>query len=103
MIVYEVELEIDIGIAAQYRAWLDEHVAQILALPGFTGVRILDVLEPAPVPAQVVLCVQYALTDADALAAYLRDHAPRLRAEGAARFGDGFRARRRILRDTAAG
>ena len=33
-----------------------------------------------------------ALRDAAALDDYLREHAPRLRAEGIARFGDGFRA-----------
>ena len=37
------------------------------------------------------------------LHAYLRDHAPRMRAEGVARFGDGVRARRRSLRPAALG
>ena len=99
MIVYEVNLEIDAGIAGEYRAWLDAHVAEILALPGFTGARIFEVLEPAPPSARIALCVQYAVVDAAALDGYLREHAPRLRAEGVARFGDRFRAQRRILRD----
>ena len=102
MIVYEVNLEIDAGIAAEYRRWLDAHVAEILALPGFTGARILDVLEPAPPAMRIALCVQYTLADAAALDNYLREHAPRLRAEGITRFGDAFRAHRRILRDAAA-
>ena len=100
MIVYEVNLEIDAGIAAEYRDWLDAHVAEILALPGFTGARIFDVLEPAPPSRRIALCVQYTLADATALDVYLREHAPRLRAEGVARFGDSFRAQRRILRET---
>jgi hypothetical protein len=100
MIVYEVNLEIDAGIAAEYRDWLDAHVAEILALPGFTGARILEVLEPAPPSRRIALCVRYTLADATALDVYLREHAPRLRAEGVARFGDGFRAQRRILRET---
>ena len=103
MIVYEVNLEIDAGIAAEYRRWLDAHVAGILALPGFTGARILEVLEPTPPATRIALCVQYALADAAALDSYLREHAPRLRADGVARFGDGFRAQRRILRDTGNG
>jgi hypothetical protein len=49
------------------------------------------------------LCVQYTLVDASALDAYLREHAPRLRADGVARFGDGFRAHRRILGGTRTG
>ena len=96
-VVYEVMLEIDVGIAADYRDWLDTHVAQILALPGFTGARIFEVLEPAPPCGTVALCVQYALRDRTAFDAYLRDHAARMRSEGIARFGDRFRASRRVL------
>jgi hypothetical protein len=43
--------------------------------------------------------VQYRLRGADALAAYLRDHAPRLRADGIARFGERVRASRRVLHE----
>lgn len=100
MIVYEVNLEIDAGIATEYRRWLDAHVAEVLALPGFTGARILEVLEPAGPATRIALCVQYLLLDAAALDSYLRVHAPRLRADGVARFGDGFRAHRRILRES---
>lgn len=96
-IVYEVALEIDAAIAADYRAWLHAHVDRILALPGFTGARIFEVLEPAPPSGTVALCVQYALRDRADLEAYLRDHAAPMRAEGTARFGDRFRASRRIL------
>jgi hypothetical protein len=98
--VYEVNLEIDAGIAAEYRRWLDVHLAEILARPGFTGARILEVLEPAASTARIALCVQYTLADAAALDSYLREHAPRLRADGIARFGDRFHAQRRILRET---
>ena len=96
-IVYEVNLDIDATIAADYRAWLDAHVARILALPGFTGARIFEVLEPAAPSGTAALCVQYALRDRTAFDAYLRDHAARMRSEGIARFGDHFRASRRIL------
>lgn len=95
--LYEVNLDIDASIEAAYRTWLAGHVAQILALDGFTGATVLDVCDPAPLPGRVHLCVQYALRDAAALDAYLRDHAPRLRAEGLARFGAAMRATRRVL------
>ena len=72
---------------------------EILALPGFLGARILEVDRTRPDAGRVVLCVQYALRDAASLDAYLRDHAPRLRAEGISRFGERFRATRRVLRD----
>jgi hypothetical protein len=98
-IVYEVNVDLDAAIERDYHAWLDAHVCEILALPGFTGARVFDVLEPKPDTGRVTLCVQYALRDSAALDAYLRDHAPRLRADGVARFGDRFRAHRRVLRD----
>ena len=98
-LVYEVSLDVDSTIAVDYRAWLRQHVAQMLALPGFLSARTFDVLEPAA-PGRVAYCVQYRLRDAAALADYLREHAARMRAEGTARFGDRFHASRRILRET---
>lgn len=96
-VVYEVNIEVDAAIVGEYRAWLADHVAEIVALPGFTGARTWAVVEPPPPDGVVRLCVQYALRDADALADYLRDHAPRLRADGIARFGERMRASRRVL------
>ena len=97
VIVYEVNLALDRGIADAYRAWLSTHVAEILQLPGFVDARILDVLEPAPDANHVAMCVQYTLRDRASLDAYVRDHAPRMRGEGEARFGGRFHATRRVL------
>lgn len=95
MIVYEVNLDVEDAIADVYRAWLHAHVAEMLALPGFESAEIFAVAD-AP-PGRLQFCVHYRLRDDDALQAYLRDHAPRMRADGLARFGDRFRASRRIL------
>lgn len=97
-VVYEVNLDVEAGIAGDYRDWLNAHVAAILALPGFTGARIMYVLEPAPPAGWVGLCVQYMLRDQAALDAYLHEHAAAMRADGQARFGGRFRAGRRVLR-----
>ncbi len=96
-LVYEVNLEVEAAIAPAYRAWLDAHVCEMTALPGFLGARLYEVGEPCDDGA-LSLCVHYRLRDAAALDDYLRDHAPRMRADGVARFGDGFRATRRVLR-----
>ena len=96
-VIYEVNLSIDAAIASEYRTWLDAHIHEILALRGFVEARILEVLEPRPATGEVALCVQYTLRDHAALDAYLHDHASRLRSEGSARFGDRFRAQRRVL------
>lgn len=111
MIVYEVNLAVRPGVLHAYRAWLHDHVREILALPGFTGATIFDVLEspgsPASEPSSgseavdappARLCVQYRLRDETALADYLREHAPRLRADGMAKFGGKFSAERRVMR-----
>jgi hypothetical protein len=99
-VIYEVNIEVDGAAHDEYRVWLHDHVAEILALPGFKGAKIFEVLEPPPSAGRVGLCVQYALQDRAALDDYLRDHAPRLRADGMARFGDRFQASRRVLRAT---
>jgi quinol monooxygenase YgiN len=98
MIVYEVNIEVDAGVADAYRDWLRGHVAQMLALPGFTGAEVFEVVVAPPDPRQQSLCVHYRLRDQAALDEYLREHAPRMRADGVARFGDRFRASRRVLR-----
>ena len=96
--VYEVNIDLDAAIEAEYRGWLREHVAQILALPGFIDAQVFDVAEPTPAAGRVALCVQYRLRDAAALQDYFDQHAARLRGDGVARFGDNFRATRRVLR-----
>lgn len=96
MIVYEVNLRVRRDIDDEYRAWLGAHVEEILRLPGFLAAQVFSVRD-ADDAESLSYCVQYRLRDADALDAYLREHAPRLRAEGRARFGDGFSATRRAL------
>lgn len=96
MILYEVNLDIDAEIASEYLAWLDAHMREIRALPGFLGAELFDDAERSGAQ-QRSLCVQYRLGSAADLDAYLRDHAPRLRADGQARFGGRFRATRRVL------
>lgn len=96
-VVYEVNLDVDSAIADDYRAWLQTHVSQMLALPGFVSAELFDIIEPAT-DGRRAWCVHYRLRDAAALEAYLHEHAAQMRAEGVARFGDRFRAGRRVLR-----
>jgi hypothetical protein len=101
VIVYEVNLRVERAIAAAYAQWLGAHVKQMLALPGFTGAALFE--EPAAGDeGHVAWCCQYRLVDAAALDDYLREHAPRMRADGVARFGQRFRATRRVLHPFAA-
>jgi len=93
-VIYEVSITVAPAVLDDYDAWLRGHVADMLDLPGFLGAEILTP-EPAPdgKPRRIV---QYRLHDRAALEAYLRDHAPRMRAS-AARFGDQIAIERRVL------
>ena len=97
-VIYEVNLVVDAEIAVEYRHWLVAHVREMLALPGFTGARLLEPVEDEADTRHVAFCTQYELADQAALDNYLRVHAARMRADGITRFGDRFRASRRILR-----
>lgn len=98
-VIYEVNLAVDREIAVGYRSWLATHVQEMLALPGFTGARIMEAVQDQADAAETVFCTQYELIDQTALDEYLRLHSARMRAEGVSRFGDRFRSTRRVLRD----
>jgi len=101
MIVYEVNLFVQRAIEADYRPWLDTHVREMLSLPGFIDASVFECLQPAPGADQFAVCVHYRLNDEAALADYIREHAPRMRSEGIARFGTQFRGERRVLQPLA--
>ena len=96
-VIYAVSLDVDAAVIDDYLAWLQAHMRQIVALPGFTGAQLLRQDEPPAAEGRVCLQVQYTLRDGHALSDYLRDHAPRMRADGEARFGGRFRASRQVL------
>jgi quinol monooxygenase YgiN len=94
MIVYEVRAEVDAEVADAYRQWLDGHIREILAIEGFQGAELL---REDGEPPRTVWTVRYHLSTRAALEEYLREHAPRLRADGVARFGARFATSRRVL------
>jgi quinol monooxygenase YgiN len=94
MIVYEVRATVEADVAEAYRAWLDPHIHEILSIPGFTHAELLVEDDEQ---GRTVLTIRYHLESRAALEAYLRDHAPRLRADGMARFGGKFTATRRVM------
>jgi hypothetical protein len=96
-VIYEVNLDLDTAIREDYLAWLAPHVAEICALPGFTGAQMFEVAQPPAASGRSSLCVQYRLSSQADLDRYLSEHAPRMRAEGQARFGGRFSASRRVL------
>jgi hypothetical protein len=94
-VLYEVNLEADADIAAPFDTWLRDHIADMLQFDGFRSAEILD--DPSAPAGRIRRIVQYRLQNQAALDDYLANHAPAMRAHGAARFGDRYTAQRRVL------
>lgn len=89
----------DADIAKAWVEWLHrEHIADVIAAGALSG-RIIALdpddagvstnpssAAPSDCAAELRYCVQYEFTDRAAFDAYIRDYAPRLRAEGLKRF-----------------
>jgi hypothetical protein len=96
-ITYEVALEPDPEILGEFEAWLEGHADEMLELPGFVGASIHKAEDPAT--GRPLRVVRYQLESRKALDRYLAEFAPRMRADGLARFGDRFMATRRIVEE----
>lgn len=95
-IIYEVNVFVQPEIEAEYRSWLQKHIAEILELPGFLNAQSFDI-EGGEDKDTIDICVQYRLDSQTSLDNYFAHHAPRLRADGVKKFGDRFTASRRVL------
>ena len=97
-VVYEVSITADPEIGDAYAAWLDAHIAQMLALPGFESAVLFVDGDVSPAEgAAPKWIVQYRLADRAAFDHYLAEDAARMRAEGQEAFGDQVRAERRVF------
>lgn len=101
-LIYEVSLDLHPDIQSEYDAWLEDHVAEMLTIPGFLSAEISRI-DPQVDPHDdwPRRCIRYRVADQVVFDDYLQNHAPRMRALGVEKFGDRFRASRRILRDPA--
>jgi len=94
-VLYEVNLEADAAIEGPFDTWLRDHIADVLQFDGFLSAEILG--DDTATDGRIRRIVQYRLRNQAALDAYLRDHAPRMRAQGVAKFGERYTAERRVL------
>ncbi len=94
MLLYEVNVHVAAPLADAYRDWLEQHVGEML---GFEGFVEAEVFEDAPDESGRRFVAQYRIESQAALDQYLKEHAPRMRADGTKRFGDGISATRRVL------
>lgn len=93
-VIYEVRLSSDPDISARFDQWLDVHVRDMIALPGFYDARVIRADPAADGRARRI--VRYRLRDRKALDDYLARRAPALRQDDIERFGDRFAAERDI-------
>lgn len=91
-LTYEVTLDVDRPVLADFDRWLESHVREVLALDGFLSA---SVDEGEAEEGQGRRVVRYRMRDRQALDEYLATHAERMRADGQERFGERMRASRR--------
>ncbi len=99
-LVYEVNLAVPATLMADYEPWLRQHIAEMLALPGFEDAELFKV--DSDNPDEVCLVVHYRLHDDVTWQAYIDEHAPRMRGQGIARFADRVHIERRLLQQFSA-
>jgi hypothetical protein len=95
-VIYEVECQLDPDIVPDYDDWLPGHVRDVLASAGFLGAT----MEAAETAAgeRPRRRVRYRVESAAALDHYLENHATRLRALAAERFGSALQCERRVFK-----
>jgi Protein of unknown function (DUF3667)/Domain of unknown function (DUF4286) len=99
-VIYEVTLDADAGIRKELDTWLKIHVHDMLQLPGFLDAKILRPKIQSDSAVSVTSMrrvVRYKLTSRKYIEQYFQQHAARMRAEAATRFGQNLQASRRIL------
>lgn len=98
MILYEVSLFVKPAIFAEYRAWLTQHLVEMLQFDGFIEANVLLELPSAMSQdaQEKKLVVQYKITSEAQLDDYLQHHAAEMRRHAIDRFGDQFRAERKV-------
>ena len=96
MVIYEVNLDVERGIADSFARWLGPHIRQMLEFPGFVSASWYERSEDS---SESLVCwtTHYRLESREDLDRYLENNAAAMRADGISRFGDRFTASRRIL------
>lgn len=96
MIKYEVNIEVNAEVAADYLEWLKPHITEILAIEGFIKADLfLEEVDDAALIKKIT--VDYYLCNQQAYENYIKVHAPRLRQDAKIKFDGLFTIKRRVL------
>lgn len=96
MIIYNVTLNVDTDVHAEWLRWMKEtHIPDVMATGLFLDSRIFRVL--ADDDGGITYAVQYTCADMATYERYRDEHAPRLQAETQKHYGGKFVAFRTLL------
>lgn len=96
MIIYNVTINVDASIQEKWLAWIKEHIPQVLATGHFTEAKLTQVLVEEDMGG-TTYSVQYRAKSREALDAYYKNDAERMRKEGLQQFADKMLAFRTEL------
>lgn len=96
MFIYNVTLNIDESIHAEWLEWIKEHIPQVLGTGKFYQAKLVRVLVQEDMGG-VTYSVQYFAKTREDLDAYYKQHADALRQDGLKRFADKMLAFRTEL------
>ncbi|NMH88936.1 DUF4286 family protein [Flavivirga algicola] len=96
MIIYNVTANIDESIHDEWLAWIKEHIPQVLATGKFEKATLSKVLVEEDMGG-ITYSIQYRSYSREALEAYYKEDAEKLRADGMKKFADKMLAFRTEL------
>lgn len=103
MVLYEVNLEVDINIFNDYITWLKNHLNEMLTIDGFKTAKIFtDISYKNDITAHncKMLVVLYEVESEDKVNNYFNNQAPKMRQQTIDTFGDKVKVSRRVLKLT---
>jgi antibiotic biosynthesis monooxygenase (ABM) superfamily enzyme len=97
MVIYEVNVTVEVQIQSAFRDWLRGHVREILNLPGFISAHLFSAEAGSAGAATIQYMVQFEVESRDSLQSYFQTSASNMRQIMIDRFGDRVTSHRRIL------
>lgn len=100
MVLYNVTVNIDQDIEAEWKSWMQEiHIPEVLETGFFLKHRMLKLLNEQPDATGPTYAIQYELENIGKLDTYLEQHAPALQKKHQDRYGDKCMAFRTVLEE----
>ena len=87
MLIYNVTVNVDDSIHDEWLLWIKEHIPQVLSTGKFEKATLTKVLVDEEMGGQTY-SIQYRTYSREALEAYYREDAEKLRQDGLSKFGD---------------